>query len=138
MADFLYSSQGESPWWCANRQNEIQTVVISNTVTNIGDRAFKDCQNLHTIEIPNSVIIIGIQAFNNCINLQTLVIPNSVNYIEGEAFRSSGLKNLTIANGSDALTLGSHDNYYSRYEDWFTDCPLQTLHLGRTISIYYG
>ena len=87
MADFYYSTEGEAPWWFNTAQrNAIQFVTIENGVTNIGDRAFKDCSNLASITIPNSVSIIGQQSFYNCTSLYALVIPSSTTTIEDEAF----------------------------------------------------
>ena len=87
MADFYYSTEGEAPWWFDTTQrNAIQFVTIENGVTNIGDRAFKDCANLASVTIPNSVSIIGQQSFYNCTSLYALVIPSTTTTIEDEAF----------------------------------------------------
>ena len=46
MADFWSSSEGEAPWWFnTTDRNAIQFVTIEDSVTNIGQRAFKDCSN---------------------------------------------------------------------------------------------
>ena len=98
MADFWSSTEGEAPWWFnTTDRNAIQFVTIENSVTNIGQRAFKDCINLQTITIPNSVLKINGQAFYNCTSLKSVLIPESVATIEDEAFRNcTGL--LSIAN----------------------------------------
>ena len=140
MADFWHSEQGESPWWCANRQDEIQTVEFQpgSNVKNIGERAFKDCSKLQTITIPSSVTKINGQSFFKCSSLHILEIPNSVGTIEGEAFRGSGLKKLNIVNGNTGLVFTySRDNDGIYYYDWFTDCPLEELHLGRNTDYPY-
>jgi len=132
---------GEAPWWFdESTRDAIQNVVIQNGVTNIGNRAFKDCSYLQTITIPNTVTIIGRRAFDNCPSLQEIEIPSSVTEIEGEAFYNcSGLNTVTIENGTTELNFSSF--YYSGNEyswgtktDWFYGCPLQTLHFGRTLS----
>ena len=75
MADFWSSAEGEAPWWFnTTERNAIQFVTIENGVTNVGQRAFKDCSNLQSITIPNSVLKINEQAFYNCTNL--LAIAN--------------------------------------------------------------
>jgi len=143
MVDFWSDSAGEAPWRLSNQQGSIQTVVFQSgsAVTNIGNRAFKDCINLTSITIPSSVIKINEQAFYNCTNLQEITIPNSVTTIEGEAFKNcSSLGIVTIQNGSQDLMF---DQYYismniiyrgSGIGDWFVGCPLQTLHFGRNLS----
>jgi hypothetical protein len=51
---------------------------VPDTVTNIGDSAFADCDRLTDIMIPNSVNYIGYSAFDNCTALASITIPNSV------------------------------------------------------------
>lgn len=41
-------------------------VVIPDSVTSIGNRAFYDCHRLTSISIPDSVTSIGKEAFSNC------------------------------------------------------------------------
>jgi len=143
MVDFWDSSEGEAPWWFnTTHRNAIQTVIIQSNVTNIGNRAFKDCGNLRTVRIESPVYIIGRQAFFNCTNTNftEITIPNSVTEIEGEAFKGcSNLKTVNIENGTAELKF-SHFYYngseYPRGDktDWFYGCPLQTLHFGRNLS----
>ena len=51
---------------------------IPNTVTTIGDRAFRGCKNLLSIEIPISVDSIGWGAFYGCDSLSKIQIYNPV------------------------------------------------------------
>ncbi|MCR5653748.1 MAG: leucine-rich repeat domain-containing protein, partial [Ruminococcus sp.] len=44
----------------------VSSVVIPNTVTSIGDSAFKGCADLTSVTIPSSVTAIGEEAFTNC------------------------------------------------------------------------
>ncbi|MBP9991008.1 MAG: leucine-rich repeat protein, partial [Bacteroidales bacterium] len=54
------------------------SVTIPNSVTSIGDYAFKDCRGLTSVTIPNSVTSIGKYAFQNCSGL-TSVAFNATN-----------------------------------------------------------
>lgn len=45
----------------------IPDVVMTYTVTGIGDETFKDCANLTSVTIPNTVTTIGRSAFEGCI-----------------------------------------------------------------------
>lgn len=63
-----------------------KNTVIPNTITTIGDHAFKNQTSLTDITIPNSVITIGFGAFINCRGLVTLTVPNTVTTIRREAF----------------------------------------------------
>jgi len=101
----------------------ITSITIPNSVTEIGDEAFKGCKNLTNIIIPDSVITMGKnvfdgcggltgviignsvikiekQAFNDCIGLTEITIPDSVTVIEEQAFKGcTGLTGITIGNG---------------------------------------
>ena len=46
-----------------------QSTTIPNSVTSIGDYAFRDCSSLTSITLPNSVTYIGCYAFGNCSSL---------------------------------------------------------------------
>lgn len=61
-------------------------VVIPQSVTGIGNSAFKNCKNINSVIIPNSVTSIGDTAFLNCSGLIFVNIPNSVTAIGNKAF----------------------------------------------------
>ena len=64
-----------------------KNTVIPNTVTAIGNNAFKGITGMTSIEIPDSVVSIGDNAFAFCFDLTgDLVIPNSVETIGESAF----------------------------------------------------
>lgn len=69
------------------------------TVTEIGDRAFRDCSGLTAITIPNSITTIGNRAFYSCSSLTSITIPNSVTTIIADAFEDC--KGLTSVNIHD-------------------------------------
>lgn len=62
-------------------------VVIPDTVTIIGEEAFKDCFGVKKIKIPNTVIEIKNLAFFNCNALTEIFIPNSVELIGFDIFK---------------------------------------------------
>lgn len=70
-----------------------QNTVIPNTVTTIGDGAFKGCTTLTSVTIPTSVTRIDFWAFSGCTGLTTLTIPGSVTNLGNYAFAFCG--NLT-------------------------------------------
>ena len=63
-----------------------KNTIIPNSVSSIGDYAFKGCSGLTSITIPNSVSSIGDYAFTNCIYLTSVTIPSSVTSIGKNAF----------------------------------------------------
>lgn len=77
-------------------------VVIPDSVTSIGDRAFYDCHRLTSISIPDSVTSIGKEVFSNCSSPTSISIPDSVTSIGEEAF--SGCSRLTSISVPDSVT----------------------------------
>ena len=59
---------------------------IPESVTSIGESAFRNCIGITSIIIPNSVTSIGIEAFISCSDLISITIPNSIVDIEERAF----------------------------------------------------
>ena len=99
--------------------------TIPNSVTSIGDYAFRYCTGLTSITIPNSVTSIGDYAFRNCSGLTSITIPNSVTSIGNYAFNGcSGLTDVTIPN---SVTLIG--------EDAFSDCSsLTSVSIGNSVT----
>ena len=90
------------PW--SNIRTNIQSIVIEDGVTSIGNRAFSYCSGLTSITIPNSVAIIGQLAFAACSGLTSITIPNGVTSIGNGAFSyCSGLTSITIPNGVTSI-----------------------------------
>jgi len=61
-------------------------LILSGSVTRIGEWVFSSCDSLVSITIPNSVTSIERRAFSNCDNLIRVIIGDSVNSIEVGAF----------------------------------------------------
>ena len=73
--------------------------IIPNSVTNIGNRAFRGCKSLTKINIPDGVTHIGDEAFSWCESLTNINIPDSVTNIGNSAFDDcSSLTNINIPN----------------------------------------
>ena len=84
--------------WC----DSLISINIPNSVTTIGDWAFAGCKSLISINIPNSVTTIGDEAFSECNSLTSINIPNSVTTIGEGAFM--WCKSLTSINIPNSVT----------------------------------
>ena len=83
---YTFSGSTVAPWNEYARYIPIETVVINDGVTNIGNRAFSYCTALKQIELPKSITSIGDEAFYECDSLKAINIPDSVTSIGKGAF----------------------------------------------------
>ena len=75
----------------------IISVMLPDSLQEIGDSAFRGCSGLTTVLIPNSVQKIGRWAFEGCNALASVTIPDSVQEIGGWAFEGcNALASVTI------------------------------------------
>ena len=111
-----FSSDFSNPLFYAHHlysdeNTEITNLIIPNSVTSIGSRAFSDCSGLTSVTIPNSVTSIGSKAFYNCSGLTSVTIPNSVTSIGTYAFSyCSGLTSITIPNSVTSIGVSAFSN----------------------------
>lgn len=91
--------------------NEINELIIPNSVTSIGAYAFYGFSALTSITIPNSVTLINTGAFSNCSGLTSVTFPNSVGYIGQSAFQNcSGLTSITMGSGVKVIVTSAFAN----------------------------
>ncbi|MBO7189398.1 MAG: leucine-rich repeat protein [Alistipes sp.] len=114
------------------------TIVLPNSVTEIADHAFRNCNNasinlpeslqyigsyafygnkrMEELNLPIKVVSIGESAFSDCISLVRVIIPNSVTTIGKNIFKGcNSLTSVTIPNS--VTTIG---------ESAFDDCSSLT------------
>lgn len=82
--------------------NNLTSITIPNSVTSIGNEAFRDCNGLTSIVIPNSVKSIGHIAFCDCSSLASVTLGNKVSSIGSTAF--AGCSSLTSITMPDSVT----------------------------------
>ena len=84
----------------ATNNTALTYIQIPNTVTEIGDDAFRRCTSLVSITIPDGVTKIGIYAFFRCTSLVSITIPDGVTNIGDSAFKAcASLVSITIPDG---------------------------------------
>ena len=90
------TSIGEDAFRTPECENII-SIVIPSSVTNIEVGAFAGCINLESVVIPNGVTSIGLAAFSDCAKLTSVVIPASVTSLSAGAFSTcTGLTSIVV------------------------------------------
>jgi len=91
------------------------SIILPNSLTSIGEYAFRLCENIKSIYIGNSITNIGREAFEGCSGLTTVTMGPSVTTIQRDAFHYCyALKNITFSEnityiGEDAFTHSAVD-----------------------------
>ena len=83
----------------------LRGIKIPGSVGKIEHSAFQNCTDLTTVEIERGVKEIGVGAFNNCSSLRTLKLTKSIEKIDSDAFKYCPL--------SRVLFVGTTDDWYS-------------------------
>jgi len=85
-------------WEC----NNLETINLSNQLKAIPGNAFSNCKELVNVSIPYSVTSIGIKAFEGCESLVDIRIPESVRTIHKTAFDGCKEMKIEASEGSKA------------------------------------
>lgn len=95
-----YPDSNSSPWY--PYKSDINTVILEDGVTEIGDNAFCESGVL-SIHIPDSVERIGTNAFESA-ELLSVTIPGSVSEIGNSAFKNcANLTSVTVSEGVETI-----------------------------------
>ena len=128
-------------------QGRIDSFVIPNSVTVIGESAFRNCDNLTDITIANSVKTISESAFSGCDGLTIVSIPNGVTVIDGFAW--AYCENLTDAYlGSSVTSIGEAafggcvkltnitipNSVITIGEEAFSNCNIDTIYIPQSVT----
>lgn len=98
------------PWY--NLRTEIDTIVVGEGITSIGEGAFTAFRRLKEVSLPETLSVIGASAFLSCEGLENITLPDRVIKIEGGAF--VGCENLKV--------ISIPGNTYKISEDAFYNC----------------
>ena len=99
-----WSDVDKVPWYSV--RSSIKSVVVSDGVTSIGNRAFNGCSSMTNLTIAGKVDTIGSSAFVNCTSLESVEIPEGATTISSGAFKGcTGIKSVTIPDS--VKTIGS-------------------------------
>ena len=98
----------------AFKSSALTSIKFGKGLKTIGDNAFAFCTELATLNIPDNVTSIGESAFYNCTNLTKVTIGNGITTIPNYAFNTcTRLSDLTISNKLKTIGNSAFSNCYS-------------------------
>lgn len=92
--------------------SDLQSVIIPNGVTSIGEGAFAET-GLTSVAIPSTVTSIGDGAFAGCTNLQSITIQEGVVIISNLAFQGTGITSVVVPSTVSVMGTGVFDGCQS-------------------------
>ncbi|MBR3023603.1 MAG: leucine-rich repeat protein, partial [Oscillospiraceae bacterium] len=103
------SVYASNPGW----KEKVETAVIENGVTGIGEGFFGGCKNLKSVSIPDSVICID-GAFYDCTSLKSITLPDSITGLcRGTFSGCSALEEVHLGKSLDTLGWGINPGEFS-------------------------
>lgn len=81
--------------------NNLKSIQLSSSLQYIDNATFSQCTELSEVTFPESLEAIDINAFSYCTSLKSIHIPEKVRIIEGGAF--GGCTNLKTVTGGEGL-----------------------------------
>ncbi len=95
-------------------KTSVTTIFLPDSVTSIGDYAFKTCSAMTSINIPSGVTSIGNSAFYRCTSLTSITIPSGVTSISESAFDGcTSLSSIIIPSGVTSIGDYAFESCYS-------------------------
>lgn len=84
--------------------SELRSVVLPDTLTDIGTYAFYNCTNLKDINLPSGLTSIGARCFMNCKAIEKIVVPAGVTSIPTYCFNTCSKLSTLILVGDTVKT----------------------------------
>lgn len=98
---------------CCKDNTSIDSIIIPDSVTDIGNGAFSGCTALTRVTLSNNLSKIATETFYNCEALTSITIPNSVTSIERYAFYGcNALESMTIPFVGRSATSTSYEGVF--------------------------
>ena len=143
----LYVDPLMTPWDAY--KDRINSVVIGEGITIVGDGAFWECTNLFSISFPSTCTKIGIRSFYKCTALAAVDFPNGLLTFDSYAFEGcTGLTHLEIPGSVTHLSTAFEDctgltsvtlSEGLEYLSGFTGCTsLSSINIPSTVKQIYS
>lgn len=130
----------------------LSEMAVPASSVSIGDQAFYNDSVLAVITMNDGLKTIGNEVFWNNSGIITFTIPGTVTSIGSNSFYGcTNTSVLRFKDGEGTLTIDSYytrskkiddmtsrGSYTNRCNDYFYDCPIKTLYLGRDLKYDYA
>lgn len=91
-------------WATFNGADQLEKVVLPDTIEELGDAVFGNCRRLSRIEFGNSLKSVGLLAFENCVSLKAVKFPQTLGEMGAEVFIGcKDLKSVTFTGDAPVL-----------------------------------
>lgn len=108
--------------------NIIGPLTIPYSVTSIGSEAFRGCRLITVVNILDGIGTFGSDAFRECIAVESIIIRGSILTIPDGAFKDcNGLRRLDIVNGVEHIGISAFENCISLNEDLLLPSTIKTI-----------
>lgn len=99
------------PAYILNASKSVEEISIPQTVTTIGEDAFKKLEQLQSVELPKQLKVIGIGAFEECSVLNSITFPKTLTTIGSNSFKKCNrLTEVTIPKSVTKVQTDLFDN----------------------------
>ena len=102
---------------------------MNDGLKTIGNEVFWNNSGIRTFTIPGTVTSIGSNSFYGCTNTSVLRFKDGEGTLTIDSYYTRSKK-------IDDMT--SRGSYTNRCNDYFYDCPIKTLYLGRDLKYDYA
>ena len=103
---YTYTATAAAPWY--GYADQIETVVLEDGITKIGEYAFYECIAMKSISIPDSVNKIGWRAFIGCKRLEAVAVPDGVTELLTAVFSGcTSLSDVRLPKGLKTIDTGA-------------------------------
>ncbi len=103
----------------------LKEIELPKTLTKIEDNVFSDCTKLSMTEIPSGIRSVGAHSFDGCTNVKLTALPDSLIAIGEFAFNNTGIEKIEIGSVSSV----SVDRYA------FGGDKLKSVTLGKVVPV---
>lgn len=117
-------------------KSALETVILPETVIELGGRAFRNFINLKTVNIPDSVVLFGGRLFENCSSLKSIRLTKAMFNREAEGLKDREYENgIAMFNNSGIESAEIPKGVTEIPTEMFQGTPLESVKLPKGLKI---